>query len=84
MEEEKGGSQATRVINSSGLWGEPPTGPFHPFPQLFPPDTAWSRVALVIPIKDTDDFGGKTQGEVEILRETMGERQHMKQQLRSV
>ena len=55
------GDQATRVINSFGLWGELP-------------DTR-AQVALVRLIKNTDNVGGKTQGEVEILRETRWERQ---------
>lgn len=34
----------------------------------------WAHVALVRLIKDTEDIGGKTHGEVEILREMTGER----------
>ena len=30
MEEEKDGTQATRVINSFGLWGEPPPSWYTP------------------------------------------------------
>ncbi|XP_025124983.3 rho guanine nucleotide exchange factor 1 isoform X4 [Bubalus bubalis] len=71
------GDQAMRVINSFGLWGEPPPPTVvHPtrFHSSFLPDTR-AQVALVRLIKNTDDVGGKTQGEVEILRETRWERQ---------
>lgn len=75
MEEEEGGVWAARVINSSGLWGEfPHTGPphscFHSSSRL-----TWASVSLVRLIKDTEDVSGKTQGEVETLREMTWEKE---------
>lgn len=75
MEEEKDRTQATRVINSFGLWGEPPLTPVvHPtrFHSSFLPDTR-AQVALVRVIKNTEDVSGKTQGRGDSKGDKMGE-----------